>query len=147
MKIIIIPQNEVEFFTGTTSTGNAIAPSPLGDYDFVLPAIILDDPAHKDFFNQQRIDGHNIWAFQTVEYSKWGSFSLALMSSTVGQRVMAGTATNVYASFASALASSNVTNISAILPTISAVYSLTAQEKIEFNLLIDKYAVELPKLL
>jgi len=146
MKIIIIPQNEVEFFTGTTSPGNAIAPSPLGDYDFVLPAIILDDPAHKDFFNQRRIAGHNIWTFEQVDYSKWGSFSFALMTSAVGQRVMAGTPTNVYASFASALASSNATNINAVLPTVVAVYQLTAEEKTEFNNLVTKYGVELQAL-
>jgi len=146
MRIVIIPPESVGQFNAVISNNSAISTRPEGDYPHIIDASLLDEPTYRTFFQQRRTEGHNIWTFEQVDYSKWGSFSFALMTSAVGQRVMAGAPTNVYASFASALASSNATNINAVLPTVVAVYQLTAEEKTEFNNLVTKYGVELQAL-
>ena len=145
MKLIIIPQNEIASFTAQTSDESALVPSPVGDYSATLPYEVLADPVHQAFFQQRRTEGHNIWSFEQIEYNKWEAFCNGLLSSAVGQRINAATATNGYASFVGALVSENAVSANALIPFVSAVYQLTNPEKTEFNALVDKYGVELTK--
>jgi hypothetical protein len=47
MIFIVLGAEEAQAVRGPTTTGHALAPVPLADGEhFVLPAAVLDDPAH-----------------------------------------------------------------------------------------------------
>jgi len=81
-----------------------------------------------------------------VPEPQWGAFVKELMASAMCQRIMAASPSNAFATLTAGLGVHDPDSINAVLPAIVQIYEVTADERAEWNALVDEHHIPVNKL-